>query len=177
MSHHDEGLSFTQVPTGTIVAFAINSKDIPPGWLLCDGGTIPPQYQGLIQALGQSTTPNLCGRTLIGAGQGANGTQSDGLDPQFPTNMDGSPGYTGGEWVHKLTADELAVHAHTIHGGDFGYHGRSFEGDDDNDCPSETHPDHPLGGTDGAGKDVPHNTMQPYYTVNYIIYAGPGDAR
>lgn len=166
------------VPVGTILAAAVSANSLPDGWLACDGSTIPPQYQQLKTVLGTSTTPNLIGRTLIGAGSlsKAQATQTDGRAPHF-ADLSASGalqiGDTGGECDHQLSVAELPPHSHPINNGDFGLHHRSFEGSDDSDLPFETNPDgQRLGGTNNTGGGAGHYNVQPYYAVTYIIYAG-----
>lgn len=164
-------IALGQVPMGTIVAFGLNDKSIPEGWLLCNGSEIPSKYQSLITALGSNQTPNLCGRTLIGTGHPTNDKQPDGTVPNFDPSNNWPLAYTGGEYKHQLTIDELAKHSHTINDGDFGLHNRSFKGSDDKDIPFKTHSDDKLRlkGTDVSGGDGFHNNMQPYYAVNYNL--------
>lgn len=161
------------VPMGTIVAFALNEASVPSGWIMCDGRVIPAQYHSLITALGSTTTPNLCGRTLIGTGKPNNGQQDDGRTPNFDPANNWPLAFTGGEYSHKLTISEIPAHSHTINQGNFGVHGGSFQGKSDDDLPFENSGyEYPVRGTDATGGDGLHNTMQPYYAVNYIIYTG-----
>jgi microcystin-dependent protein len=166
-------ISFTQVPMGTIIAFGLNEAYIPQGWLLCDGRAVPPEYNILITALGPNL-PDLRMRTLIGTGAATNQVQSDNTLPNFPASVNLQLGNTGGEYNHQLTIGEMPSHIHDINGRNFGVHHRSFKGNDDPDHPLKTNPDvdKRLGGTDPTGGGEAHNTMQPYYAVNYIIYAG-----
>lgn len=160
---------------GTIVAYALLTP--PAGWLPCDGSAIPSQYAALIQALQSNTTPNLTGRALLGTGQSP-GENNDGGMANFPPSVNFLLGLAGGEFAHPLSVDEIPRHTHTIFGGNFGIHSRSFEGSSSgDDNPFECAPDNPLYGTDGTGGDqdgntTPHINMQPFYTVNYIIYTG-----
>ncbi|GGG62525.1 phage tail protein [Epilithonimonas arachidiradicis] len=168
----DLQIEFGQVPMGTIIPFALPIKSLPANWLLCDGSEISANYQSLITLLGSTKTPNLCGRTLIGTGIPSNDQQSDGTKPNFDASNNWPLAYTGGEYKHQLTVDELAKHSHKINGGNFGIHSRSFKGEDDNDQPFETNPSTNIAGTDVQGNDQAHNNMQPYYAVNFIIFAG-----
>ncbi|UUC45150.1 phage tail protein [Flavobacterium cerinum] len=165
---------FTQIPMGTILPCAFDDDSIPVGWLKCDGSKIPDKYITLKKLLKMDCTPNLAGRTLIGSGTANNNSQSDGTYPNFENKTSWPLGQTGGEYKHKLTVDEMPKHKHTINGGDFGLHVRSFKGSDDSDIPFKTHADdnRKLYGVDAEGGDKFHNTMQPYYVINYIIYAG-----
>lgn len=167
---------FGQVPLGTILPFVFNDSLIPDGWLKCDGRGIPDKYKTLKGLLG-NYTPNFAGRTLIGAGDANNNLQSDGTYPNFENKTYWPLGQTGGECKHKLTVSEMPSHNHTINNGDFGLHRRSFDGNSDSDLPYKTKlepakGDRILSGTDRTGGDGFHNTMQPYYVINYIIYAG-----
>ncbi|GBQ30616.1 hypothetical protein AA13594_1798 [Gluconacetobacter azotocaptans DSM 13594] len=151
-------------------------------WLPCDGSAIPPQFTELCTLLNDRNTPNLIGRTLIGAGSfaAAQTTQTDLLDPNF-TALSGDRasqvtalqiGDTGGEATHALTIGQLPSHTHTINNGNFGYHRRSFEGDSGADLPFEVNPSTKVGGTDESGKNEGHYNVQPYYAITYFILAG-----
>ena len=65
-----------QVPIGTIVAFSGGKEDLPSGWLLCDGDTIPATgYEKLNKILksrfgGEGKLPDLQSRSPISAGKG-----------------------------------------------------------------------------------------------------------
>ena len=155
------------VPMGTIVAFILDKKNIPPGWLLCDGSTIPSKYTQLISALNSNNTPNLAGRTLIGTGVPNMGQQSDGRNPNYDPSNVWPLGYTGGEYQHTLVAAEIPQHTHNASvgwgeaGGTYwknlavvGGSGQTIQTD---------------GGTGGGGA---HFNMQPYQAVHYIIYTG-----
>jgi microcystin-dependent protein len=171
-----KGLEEMSLPVGSIVATALNPASLPQGWLPCDGSPIPGQYAQLITVLGSSTTPNLIGRTLVGAGDltQASTTQSDGRDPSFAVLGDSlDVMYTGGECEHQLSSGELPSHSHTINGGNFWRHYQSFEGNsNDDDKPFEINGKGlQIGGTDDAGQDEAHYNVQPYYAVTYMISA------
>jgi microcystin-dependent protein len=83
-------------PTGSISPFA--GAVAPAGWLLCDGTTSTAGYPALAAMVG-ATTPNLAGRTLIGAGSGV------GLTTRVLNSI-------GGSETHILTESELASHTH-----------------------------------------------------------------
>ncbi len=168
-------LPTTQVPVGTIIASVLQINSMPPDWLLCDGNQVPQQYQTLASLVPNGMTPALACRVLLGSGKPVAGSQTDGLTSNFPTGVTYSVGNTGGECAHQLVTNELAKHSHIINGGNFGIHNQSFQGfDHGNDQPFETNATGwNLVGTDATGGDIAHNTMQPYYVVNYYIYAGP----
>lgn len=180
--------SSTNVAMGTVVAFMLNSNNIPVGWLPCNGTTIPSQYQELITALGSSTTPNLSGRNLLGAGTT---TDTNGVARTFNLNE------TGGEYSHELVISEIPSHQHlgwggsgTNWGGETGYstnNGYTGSGkiDSDNRLAGSTYTGGnileddtiPMDNSNTVTGTIPgttsrHNIVQPYYTVNYIIYTG-----
>lgn len=185
----------TGVPLGTVVPFFLSASSVPAGWLLCDGSPIPPQYQSLITALGSASTPNLAGRVLIGTGIPATGTQSDGTNPNFNAANNWPLGYTGGQYQDTLTLQQMPSHQHMGWGehsdnpwGTGNSTGRNYYGAQGNDTDNYLYgstftggnipADKVVGTSNGtvtgltAGSTSPHNLMQPYYAVNYIMYAG-----
>lgn len=123
---------------GMIIPYYGEIKNIPNGWLLCDG---------------TNGTPDLRGKTLIGTG-----TISDNWG-----TITYILGNSGGERLHKLTIEEMPSHSHKTKMGD-GYQGTGWI-----DQSGESY----YGWLDGyigfSGGDKPHNVMQPYMVVNYII--------
>tara|TARA_Y100000782_G_scaffold115371_1_gene157351 strand:+ start:1530 stop:2036 length:507 start_codon:yes stop_codon:yes gene_type:complete len=146
------------VPTGTILPFPSNI--VPSGYLPCDGAEVSrTTYAALFGVIGAvwgegdgSTTfalPDMRGRTPIGSGQ------STGLTDRIV-------GEAGGEETHQLTVDEMPSHGHalpfpTAGAAESGPNRRTFfsGGTVDN--------------TNQTGGDQPHNNMQPFLVVNYII--------
>jgi len=145
------------VPVGTITAYGGSSA--PTGWLLCNGDAFNAvTYPNLNTVLGGATTPDLRGRTPIGAGTGT-----------YAGATARTLGATGGLETHALTAAESGVPGHT--------HG----------TPS-TPINYQTGGTtaivvDASGLGIAyatttnataaaanaHNNMQPFRVVNFII--------
>ncbi len=139
--------------TGTISMFAGSTP--PAGWLICDGSAISRStYSTLFGVIGAAygagdgaTTfnlPNLQGRVPFG--------QSS--DPQFATL-----GQTGGEKTHQLTIAEMPSHDHGYSASCNGYMvpQGSYYG-------LAT-----CNGPTNVGGDQPHNVLNPYLVVNYII--------
>lgn len=151
------------LPIGTINCFG--SSVAPTGWLICDGSAISRTiYSELFSVIGTtygtgdgSTTFNLPDyRGKIGVGY-SNG------DTDF-----GTLGKTGGEKTHKLTISEMPSHYHinnpngficnTLANGGPGL----WSGNSGNNLGSSN-------STTPTGGDQPHNNLQPYITINYII--------
>jgi microcystin-dependent protein len=163
-----------EAPLGTIVAYALRGVCIPQDWLPCDGSKIPDEYVDLIQEIGMFT-PDLRGRTLVGAGAPPYPTdlQTDGKRANFDQTVTFGLLAQGGEYQHQLSVPELPRHSHTINAGNFGIHMRSFEGQSGApDRPFETEASIRLGGTDPTGSDSMHYNLPPYCAINYIIRAG-----
>jgi len=148
------------IPLGTIVAFFFDEKQVPPGWILCDGGLIHSEYQDFITMATTNITPDLRGRTIIGAGLSDWGKAYE-LDK-----------YGG---THEVTLDiaQMPRHNHTLKFPD--------EMDDKQGYPKNgftavyaTDRNKASGGSavDSRGNDQPHNNMQPHYNCNYIMFIG-----
>ncbi len=156
---------------GEIKMFAGNFA--PRGWALCDGQLLSiSQYTALFSILGTTyggdgrTTfalPDLRGRTPIHAGRG----------PGLSTRQ---LGQNGGEENHTLTINEMPSHTHQLRGDSLIA---------STDSPLNATPARNAGGIpsygdppdvnmsgnaiQSTGGGLPHNTMQPYLTVNFII--------
>ncbi len=164
-------------PAGSIQMYAGNA--VPQGWLLCDGSAVSRSaYAALFAAIGTtfgngdgSTTfnlPDIRGRVAIGR----NSSDSD-----F-----NSIGETGGEKEHMLTIDEMPSHKHDLYGEeddlDDDARGRGIYSDDGNYHGIIGAGSGIWGASDSAGRenyiastggDQPHNNLQPYIVLNYII--------
>lgn len=145
-------------PVGAIEIFA--GSTAPSGWLICDGSAVSrTTYANLFDVIGTtygngdgSTTfniPDLKGKVIVGL---------DSSDTDFDTL-----GETGGEKTHTLTIDEMPAHKHGIaNSGSLtpGYVGmlrnEAVDSYSDSFCESK-------------GGDQPHNNLQPYLVMNYII--------
>ena len=176
------GGSVLDMPLGTVLPIATES--VPEGWMLCDGREISiEEYQGLYDLIGTTygagdsafwaqvfypaTTfniPDLRGRTIIGSND-MGGEQSDVL-----TIHQASSGQVGGEELHQLTEEEMPSHGHVVSGYVQFSNGGSQYGDiglGDPLSPNNPTPVEEL--TDIVGNDIPHNNMQPYMALNYMI--------
>jgi microcystin-dependent protein len=138
----------------------------PRGWATCDGQLLPiNQNQALFSLLGTLyggngfTTfalPDLRGRTAIHAG-------------------DGSEGQSGGEEAHTLAVSEIPAHTHNQ-----GSYSQATT-----DLPTGNAPaskprrgvnayssgagDVTLRGSGAVGGGQPHNNLQPYLVLNFVI--------
>lgn len=181
VSSGDEGTNQEEsdLPIGTILAFA--SDSIPEGWMFCDGAEIAiDEYQELYDLIGTTygagdsaywaqvnfpaTTfniPDLRGRTIVAPDE-INGNCADVL-----TDHPSSLGNIGGEEAHQLSIEEMPIHSHNnthgvvptvLDGSTFEYHPANYGQRDGSNV-----------STQEEGGDEPHNNVQPYLAVNYII--------
>ena len=173
------GGSVLDMPLGTVLPIATES--VPEGWMLCDGREISIEdYQGLYDLIGTTygagdsafwaqvyypaTTfniPDLRGRTIIGAND-MGGEQSGVL-----TIHQASAGQVGGEEMHQLTEAEMPCHSHQviIEGWDFFYSQGGYDGF----LGPQEFPTTSMEETSFEGGDQPHNNMQPYMALNYMM--------
>lgn len=121
------------VPSGTVVAFAGGTDQVPVGWLLCDGRSFPrAMYPSLSTALGSAhggdamnfNLPDYRGRFLRGADNGVMPPR----DPNRDTRTAANPGGNIGDRVGSLEGGATAMptmpfgvatagaHVHTIVG-------------------------------------------------------------
>lgn len=154
------------IPIGSIVAYGGSSA--PTGWLMCDGTPVSrTTYATLFTAIG----------TAYGTGDGSttfNLPNFNGGSGRIPLGKGSrSLGATGGEENHTLTVNELAAHAHNPGSGS----SPSFTiavGAGPSAFLQTAGSGYGIignGSTNNAGTDTPHNNMQPYQVVNYIIHA------
>lgn len=144
---------------GLIIPFM--TADPPPNVLPCDGSNyLREDYPELYAAIDpffivdadNFVVPDLRGRTVIAAGDGS------GLTTR-------TVGQTGGEETHQLTETELASHTHTIPSTATTLAVEPGEVTVLTPIPFFTQP------TGSTGGDTPHNTMQPFYALNYGVLA------
>lgn len=147
-------------PSGSVVAFAGSAA--PSGWLLCDGSSYSSAtYPDLATALsgtpfnpgsGTITLPDL--RQKIPVGVGAN-----------TANHTFSLGAVGGEEMHSLSESEMPSHVHSYTDSTAGGGGlAAANGDNGNRSNYDQ-----TKNTSSTGGNLPHNNMQPYVALNYII--------
>jgi microcystin-dependent protein len=148
---------FLLVPTGVVMPYAGGSA--PAGWLMCDGSSYnTAMYSMLYSVIGNIyggsnptfNVPDLRGRVPIGGSSGVSGIANRAI------------GASGGEESHTLTINEMPSHAHTINIGDLQFNGAR-------DLINPNTRSDGLRNTSSEGGGQPHNIMQPYLVVNYII--------
>jgi microcystin-dependent protein len=146
-------------PVGTILSFA--AATAPSGYLVCDGSAVSrTSYSDLFNVLGTtwgvgdgSTTfniPDLRGRSQIGSGQGSSLTNR-------------TLGQIGGAETHTLTVNEIPPHTHAVprNSGNSGNVTWGFS--------SIFNPANATEQTRSTGDGQPHNNMQPFSVVTFII--------
>jgi len=157
------GYEWVDRPTdfGIIGEIKLWTSDTLPSasWLICNGAAISrTTYSALFTLIG----------TTYGAGDGSTTFNIPDLRGNVPvgkstdTEFD-TLGKKGGEKKHQLTVAELAAHTHAVASNSSGTttdklpnHGYNYP---------KTIP------SGSAGGDQPHNNLQPYITLNYIIKA------
>lgn len=151
------------IPIGTVLPNA--SPIVPELWLICDGSAISrTTYADLFNAIG----------TTYGTGDGSTTFNLPNLKGKIPVGYDANDtdfntvGKTGGEKTHTLTVNEMPSHSHSsIVNGVKWVSGGNTEVSDKSGGYGL-----PSGTTGSTGGGQAHNIIQPYITMNYIIYAG-----
>lgn len=135
---------------------------IPEGFLLCDGAEYKrTDFPELFAAIG----------TIYGNGDGSTTFNVPNLQTRVPVGAGGefALGATGGEAEHTLTVDEMPSHTHRAYARNWEAvmgAGTGLAGNYNNEINEEGWGIQPTGGSQ------PHNNMQPYTVVNYIIATG-----
>lgn len=163
-----ENLGLNKMKAGFIYPLA--GETIPKGFLLCDGAAYSrTQYPELFAAIG----------TLYGEGDGSTTFNVPNLQTRVPVGAGGEfvLGATGGETEHTLTVDEMPSHKHATAGyaagESVGYPVLNAEnGHGDPNYQTFGSGTYETTYSEIVGGSQPHNNMQPYTVVNYIIATG-----
>ena len=158
---------------GTILPFS--GGTLPTGYLFCDGSAISrTAYAGLFNVIG----------TSFGAGDGSTTFNLPNLKGKVPVGLDSSDtdfdtiGETGGEKTHILTQSELPDY--NLKGLRWSNSGGPITLDSGSYTPGYNL-SYGYSGVNqsqinniimnSGGSNTPHNNLQPYMVVNYIIKA------
>ncbi len=164
-------------PIGSVTCFAGTGS--PFGYLLCDGSAVDrEQYSALFSVIG----------VIYGSGDGTGTFNLPDLQSRIPVgrNHSQSPftalAMTGGEITHTLTVGEMPAHSHTSNAngaqsiGGSGYGLAYSNGQNTYSGATDVTAGEPnLFQTVAAltinstGASQPHNNLQPYIVLNYII--------
>ncbi len=162
----------------------------PSGWLLCDGSAVSrTTYSALFKVIGTAygsgdgnttfNVPNFSGRFPIGHCNTAPSTNSASCSYQggsnpYPRSSDTtgwfSLGEAGGEDSHVLTTAEMPSHNHN--NGNWQVHVSNGGNTGNNQMTSKSGGNLQTNQFPNVGGGEAHNSMPPYLSVNYIIYAG-----
>ena len=170
-------------PTGAIIAFG--GSVAPAGWWICDGSEIDKiTYSELFAVLGDNykntwdnkssaltagkfRIPNLQGRTPVGVGttytsfNGATGLHKDAFGVGLGTSL----GFNNS----RLSIEEMPSHSHTPKGSKNGDPDGGWDWQGGNRYVTEQWDHNNVTPVSNTGGSQPHNNMQPYLGINYII--------
>jgi microcystin-dependent protein len=155
----------TVMPVGSIISWYGDITKLPTGWVKCDG---------------TNDTPDLRGRTVVGVGQYSAEENGKTQDKFFAFKE------KSGEMEHALSVEEMPSHNHPYkgkytgsgwgHGLAWGYTYPDKTGTTDSTGGKEVKDadGNPMKDADGNTmyETVPHNNMQPYFALHYIMYKG-----
>jgi microcystin-dependent protein len=163
--------NYVLIPAGTIIQSAAINE--PAGWFDCNGRTLSVVVNAnLFNAIGYGYSigvysgadlsfniPDMRGRVGIGSGTGA------GLSAR-------SLGVSGGAETHTLTVGEMPAHTHSLTrraNADTGtYDTDNGKQDESSAITSDREVLGPFD-TSSNGLSLPHNNMQPYVVLRYLI--------
>lgn len=152
---------------GEIKIYAGIESSIPVGWMKCDGRLLDRViYKELFTKIG----------TIYGTGDGKTTFAIPNMEGRVPVGVGSgfSLGSKGGEKEHTLLQSEIPEHKHLT----------PFNEHYDVDYPWGKHSTNHLGSHGGqdydnwwaytspVGGNQPHNNMQPYISIQYIIFTG-----
>ena len=167
--------TFVLIPAGTIIMSAAVTE--PGGWFDCNGqtlakGEVGSTYYDLFLAIGYTyggsganfNVPDMRGRVGVGLGQGA------GLTDRPLADISGAE-------THTLTVAQMPNHSHTNNSSNnlglatvTGANTASNASGLDNSTTEMNLFERPVAlNIDSIGGGLPHNNMQPYVVLRYLI--------
>lgn len=156
-------------PVGSVIPFA--GAAAPAGWLFCDGRAVKQSdYPALYAVIGAPWKANTDGTFTLPSMGGRVPAGTSASDGDF------SLGRAAGAKTHQLSAAEMPQHTHYIdgpiggqlsgtNGGGSGGNGAGYAPWFGGGFGAQP------GGVTAAGGNQPHNNLQPYIALNYIIRA------
>lgn len=152
----------TNIPAGIITSYG--GSVAPDGWLICNGSAVSrATYSDLFAIIG----------TTYGVGDGSTTFNLPNLKGKVPVGLDNTDedfyalGVEGGEKTHTLTTQEMPSHKHTLNFYQTGTGGNA------KGVPFNAINNTMVGGdgegVSNTGGNQPHNILQPYIVLNYII--------
>ena len=154
-------LNVSNLLIGEIIEYA--GESIPGGYLVCDGSAVSrTEYSELFDVIG----------TIYGSGDGSTTFNLPDLRGRVVTGLNTTNsnfnvlGKTGGEETVTLTIENIPSHAHgtAVTDSSMG----ASAGNTSMITGYQKTDGYPTGATGG---NQPHNNLQPYITINYIIRA------
>ncbi|MEP1327707.1 hypothetical protein [Pseudophaeobacter sp.] len=192
-------MSNSMLPIGTIIAYGSTES---PGdeWLICDGKEFPSEYSQIRKIIPSGRAPDLRGRTIIGSGK----PNADSGSTDFPPGANFNAFDLGGAFDVALSEEEMPPHIHPLLAPEkhnntpteifMGRGGYKWADSDSAGAYYTTEPGPltkdrtgpPLVASQTGGiptsKDSktwtakPHDNMQPYTVLTYLIFAGKPDS-
>ena len=155
------------LPAGSIMAWGTNTP--PANWLLADGSAVSRSvYSSLFAVIG----------TQYGTGDGTNTFNLPDLRGRVPVGKNagtfGTLGATGGAETHTLTVAQMPGHSHQVANNDASGPVSFPAYSAMTGYTSTGTTTHNTLAINPAGGDQPHNNLQPYQVVNYIIKTSAG---
>jgi len=144
------------LPVGIVMMWPTNTP--PTNWLLCNGGAVPANYPDLISILNTTLHPGLK-------------PDFQGRFPAMEGSHTGAPSYilsTGNKTENSgITINEMPPHVHNIPISNVPF--PATDGVDfDATAPDPSFTNSMVSDVSGNG----HPYAPPYYSINFIIYAG-----